>query len=105
MCSVSMVADDWRKNVIPGIVPYPYVPHTPNGMPGGTVVFTPPVTRAEFEALRVELEAVKKQLLEAKKQDEADGNPDCEMEEKIDIFRQLGKMVGIDFDEVFNVKS
>lgn len=86
MCAVSAIADDWRHRN-PNIIP--------------SIWTTTGPSREEFEALRVELNKVKEELKKAKQQDIDEGNPDCEMEEKIEIFRKLGKMVGIDFDEVF----
>ena len=45
-------------------------------------------------------EAMKELLKAAKKFDEATGQPDCEMKEKVDLLRKIAKMVGVDFEEV-----
>ncbi len=94
MCVVSMIADDWTKRrggdfshwSNPGFMP-------PNFMPYGP-------SKAEFDALKAELEELKKQLEVGKQQDIDNGEPDCEMEEKIQLFRDLGAIFGVDFDEV-----
>lgn len=85
-----MIADDWydRRQGLPGWDP-------------STNWFKPYPSREEFEALKKEVEELKKLLIKAKKQDEEEGNPNCEMEEKIDILRRLADVVGVDLEEVF----
>jgi hypothetical protein len=86
-----MIADDYRQ-IIPQTHPWVVTPSiSPVNHP----------TREEFEALKREVEEMKKKLKAAKKQDEEEGNPDCEMEEKIEFLRRLGTYIGVDFDEVF----
>lgn len=50
------------------------------------------VTREEFEALKKEMEEIKELLKAAKKFDEKTGQPDCEMDDKIDFMRRWTKM-------------
>ncbi len=99
MCVVSMIADDWRENILPN---HPWV--SPSQLPGAYPVINNP-TRAEFDALRAELEKLKRELLVGKAQDVANGEPDCEMEEKIAILHDLGELLGVNFDEVFKNAS
>jgi hypothetical protein len=61
----------------------------------------PVVTKEEFDALRREMEELKELLLAAKRFDEATGQPDCEMDEKIELIRRVAEVVGVDVDEVF----
>ena len=83
MCVVSMIADGWKDQ-------FPHrFPEFPN------------VTRCEFEALKKEVEELKKLLLEAKKFDEVTGQPDCEMEDKIRLLKEIAKVVGVDLEGVF----
>lgn len=63
------------------------------------------LTKKEFEALRKEIEELKKLLLAAKAFDEATGQPDCEMDEKVALIRQIADLVGVDVDEVFGVRD
>jgi hypothetical protein len=86
-----MIADNWRRDRTPAI---PWIWDNPPG-----IIQAP--TRKEFEALKKELEELKEKLKAGKKQDEEEGNPDCEMEEKIEFLRRLGTYIGVDFDEVF----
>lgn len=55
----------------------------------------------EIEALRKEVEELKKLLLAAKKFDEKTGQPDCEMDEKVKLIKSIAKMVGVDMKDVF----
>ncbi len=91
MCVVSMIADDWQRDILPT---HPWA--TPNHYPNAL-----PPSRAEFDALRAELERLKKELLAGKAQDAANGEPDCEMEDKIAILRELASMLDVDFTGVF----
>ena len=83
MCVVSMIGDQWRGN-----------------FPASYPTF-PEVSKVEFEALRREVEELKKLLVAAKNFDEATGQKDCEMEEKIKFIRQVADAVGVDLSEVF----
>lgn len=108
MCAVSAVGDYWTPK-INGT--YPWVNPAPNAAPAGplpwdygkTSIFSslPPVSREEFNNLKNLVEQIHKELLAAKKQDEDDGNPDCEMDEKVQIFKRLAEITGVSFDDVF----
>ena len=58
-------------------------------------------TRAEFDALKAELESLKKLLAAAKKYDEETGQPECETEEKVALLKKLAQLVGVDLSSVF----
>ena len=78
--------------------------YTPPYIPPQTTTIVFPVSevsRAEFEALRKEVLALKELLLAAKKFDEKTGQPDCEMGEKIAIIRKVAEAVGVNLDDVF----
>lgn len=85
MCMVSFIgtqfAEQWRQN-----------PHT---------IANPGPSRSDFDALKAEVEALKELLLAAKKFDEANGEPDCEMDEKVATIRKVAELVGVDMDAVF----
>jgi hypothetical protein len=94
MCTVSMVTDHFKDNFIqrwPGLQ---------QGIPLG-----PPVSRLEFEALKAEIEDMKKLLIRAKDYDERNGEPDCEMDEKVAIVKRVAELVGVNLDEVFAPKG
>ena len=94
MCAVSMISDDWLRRA----------PNLPGWDPFNNAL-KPQVTRDEFEALKKEIVELRELLSQAKKQDEEEGNPDCEMEDKIEILKRLGKAVGIDLEEIFTKKN
>ena len=93
MCIVSAVGDDWSRTV-PNT--YPWVSQ---GI--GTVELYPP-TRQEFEQLKTEIQELKKLLEAAKAFDEATGQPDCHMDDKVALIKKLAEYVGVDISDVFN---
>jgi len=113
MCVVSNIGDDWTGRWPTNPVnpwklpeapqPWPYVPYeaTPPYIAPVTITLPPEVTKEEFDALKKEMEALKKLLLAAKAYDEATGQPDCEMEEKVDLIKKIAKIVGVDMKDVF----
>lgn len=97
MCIVSKVSDNFR-NTLP--YRFPWVPTEP--MPHPTPPYIPPhVSRAEFDKLRKEVEELKELLKAAKRYDEATGQPDCEVAEKVDLIKRIAKLVGVDMEDVF----
>ena len=110
MCTVSNIGDSYRDNFPPRWpnvpvwpaqptgVPYPSQP----GIPGQPVpVFTPAVSKEEFEALKKEVEELKQLLKAAKKFDEETGQPDCHMDDKVDFIKKLAEYVGVDLEDIF----
>lgn len=87
MCTVSMVATDWLDR---------------NKLQQAPVVtFVLPVSQDEFQALKREVESLKKLLKAAKIYDDETGQPDCEDAEKVALLRGLARHLGVDLDEVF----
>jgi len=70
-------------------------------------IFTniPDVSRAEFEALKKEVEEMKTLLKRAKEYDEKNNEPNCEIEEKMAMLRKFADAVGIDLDDVIKKKD
>ena len=98
MCVVSSIGDMWGETLpyrYPWVVPFPAQPHA------DIVVGADP---SEVRKLREEVEELKKLLLAAKRFDEKTGQPDCELDEKIDLLRRVAKAVGVDLEEVFAKK-
>lgn len=94
MCTVSMVSDHYRETWpqrYPSIFPPSPVETWPN-LNG--------VSREEFESLKRDVEDMKALLQRAKKYDEDNHEPDCEIEEKMDLLRKISAAVGINLDEV-----
>ena len=63
-------------------------------------IVVPEVTRAEFDALKREMEELKLLLKAAKRFDEATGQPDCEHDDKVALIKRLADLVGVDMGEV-----
>src|SRR4029077_15180212 len=102
MCTVSMIGDHYRdkwKEYPWWVEPYtsPYTtPFTPNISPPPLAPMIQKITeisRVEFEALKKEVEELKKLLVRAKEYDEKNGEPNCEMDEKVAILRAVAKAV------------
>lgn len=108
MCAVSAVGDNFQIG-FPGRHPW-YNPHAPYVNPGSVGdgaqiggLFNNP-TRAEFEALKKEIEELKILLQAAKKYDEATGQPHCEQDDKVAFLKKVAEWVGVDLNEVFDAK-
>ena len=94
MCVVSMVGDYYRdKWQDQWPVQYPYAPNSPT------------VTLIEFEVLRKEVKEMKELLKRAKAYDEANNEPDCEVEDKMEKLRKVAELVGIDLDDVLGART
>jgi hypothetical protein len=101
-----MVGDHYRDKWWPT---YPLQPFQQPSGPGQTttVVFPmpAPVSREEFDALKRDVEEMKALLKRAKEYDERNGEPECEMDEKMAVLRKLAEMVGVNLDDVLGPKS
>ena len=98
MCAVSNVGDYWRDYTLPQ---KPYWPGIQPSIDGTIPGLLYPVTRAEFDQLKHDVEELKKLLLAAKEYDKAMGEPDCVMDEKVALIKKVAKLVGVDMDQVF----
>jgi hypothetical protein len=87
---VSMVGDYWRDRTLPES--FPSYPSWPNNVPP---------SRAEFEDLKRSVEELKNLLVAAKRYDVVQGEPDCEMDDKVSLIKRLAEIVGVDMKEVF----
>lgn len=91
MCIVSMIGDDWGQTFPKK---WPTVPTNPT-FP------IPEISRAEFEALKREVEALRELLKEAKRFDAATGQPNCDMDQKVRFLKQIATALGVDLSDVF----
>lgn len=94
MCVVSMIGDHYGDR-IPQQYPWVTQPNI------NTNPFYSPVSREEFEALKRDIVEMKALLIRAKIYDEEHGEPDCEMEEKVEMLKRIAELVGVDLYEVF----
>lgn len=100
MCVVSAVGDDWSRPQRwpnwPGQVPFP------NRLPSDPIPnVLDRVTRQEFDELKALVMKMKEELEAARAEDIADGNPDCEMEDKVIILKKIAEAFGFDLSGVF----
>lgn len=102
MCAVSMVGDSWR-HTLPQQFPWMNNPNTTPPANSSPPYYYPVPSREEFEKLRAEVEQMKKELQAARKKDIADGDPDCEMEEKVAFIKKIADLVGVDLEDIFPV--
>lgn len=100
MCVVSNIGNSYRKTIpqdFPWVDDTVYYP--PRPVTGGFVQTGP--SRQEFERLKKEVEEMKEALQEARRQDIANGEPDCEMEEKVAFIKKIAEFVGVDLKDIF----
>jgi hypothetical protein len=96
MCAVSMIGDFYKdKWTSPltgkiGTLPWPY----------DYVQFP----RSEFEALKREVLEMKELLKRAAEYDKKNNEPHCEMADKVQILRNVARIVGISLDDVIEYK-
>ena len=95
MCVVSMIGDGWSKTV-PEVYPWVNPPTVTK-----EVIIQSGVSQEEFDKLKREVEELKLLLLAAKRFDEKTGQPDCEIDEKIELIKKIAKVVGVDMEDVF----
>ena len=94
MCAYSAMGDYWQQRL-------PEKPYYPAIHPYiNQQILQPQVSRAEFDALKKDMEELKKLLKAAKDFDEAAGEPDCETDEKVALIRKLAKLVGVSMDGI-----
>jgi hypothetical protein len=84
--------DKWKW--VPTSQPFPTVTQ-----PQVTIVSG--VSREEFEQLRREVADMKELLIRAKRYDAENGEPDCELDEKIATLKRVADLVGVSLDDVF----
>jgi len=92
MCLVSFIGDHYTERWTPTQTTPPTT---------SFVVTIPPVTREEFDALRRDVEEMKTLLKKAKQYDIEHGEPDCEMDEKVEVLRRVAELVGVDLSDIF----
>jgi hypothetical protein len=59
------------------------------------------VPREDFDRLKAEVEALKKKLEEAHAYDVANNEPNCHMDEKVQVIRKIAEALEVDLGEVF----
>lgn len=97
MCTVSMIGDFYSYK---WPTEYPWVIPAISSPPGtatqGSTSMSYGVSREEFEQLKREVQDLKALLVRAKEYDEKNGEPKCEMEEKVNLLKKVAELVGVD---------
>ena len=96
MCIVSAVGDAYKKG-FPYEIPTPFPERDPVDWPD---LLKYPTSR-EFEALKKEVQELRKLLEAAKEYDKNTRQPDCEMDEKVGFIKSLAEYLGVDMTQVF----
>lgn len=94
MCMVSNIGDQWGET-FPHKWPQ-FVPPSPG------VVIQQGVSQSDFDALKKEVQELKKLLQAAAEFDKKTGQPHCEMEAKVKLIKEIAKLVGVDIGDVFD---
>lgn len=100
-------SDKWRLRLSP---PWenPY-PSTTNPYPSTTIPALPElpgfIAREEFDELKRDVAEMKALLKRAKQYDEEHNEPNCEMEEKIEILRRMAELCGVDLEDVLGTPA
>lgn len=89
MCTVSMIMDHYRDKWNEKGWDHYQQQHPP--------IF-PSIPNSEIEALKKDIEELKKLLKRAKKYDEDNGEPDCELDSKKKIIKDIADSMGIPID-------
>lgn len=90
MCTVSMIGDHYREKWEPRIW----------FDQAQTFTKIKAITRHEFDELKKEVQELKKLLKRATKYDKDNGEPECEVEDKMALVRKVAKAVGVELDDV-----
>jgi hypothetical protein len=100
MCVVSMVGKWWQDHQYPQY-PWvqPYIQTSPADFSGTNITIGVP--QEEFDKLKKEVEDLKELLIRAKEYDRRNGEPDCEMDEKVELIKRIAELVKVDLEEVF----
>ena len=102
MCTVSMIGDHYRDTWFPGVPvdPLPFRPFDPDKRAGrediAKILQGQQVTRAEFDALKREVENMRELLKRAVDYDKRTGQEHCETDSKVELLKKIAKAVGID---------
>jgi hypothetical protein len=103
MCVVSMVGDHyndkWRDRW-PDIWPKPDRSSDPEDTKRKVEKILEQIHKSELDKLREEVKELKKLWDSARKYDEANGESECQLEEKVALIKALAKALGVDMSDL-----
>ena len=59
------------------------------------------VSKKDFDALKKDVEEMKKLLERALDYDKRNNEPNCEMEEKVALLKKVAELVGVNLEDIF----
>lgn len=65
------------------------------------ITTTGDVPKADFDKLKKEVEDMKELLKRAKLYDEQNGEPDCEMDDKVELLKKFAKALDVSLEDIF----
>lgn len=107
MCVVSAVGDHYsRRDSWPDWpIQLPFPDKSPASIPENGTSFRLGQLEKELVELKKAFAQMKAELEAAKAEDIADGNPDCEMEDKTIILKKIADLLGETLDGIFSTKA
>lgn len=105
MCVVSMIGDHYGDKYREAPFWIPQKESEGSGNWPWVIPMPAPISREEFDALKRDVEEMKALLKRAKSYDERNGEPDCEIDEKMDLLRKLAAVVGVDLEDVIGPQA
>lgn len=108
MCVVSNIGDSYRDRDgwpwRPVMPQYPYIPADPTIPDQSKKDFQEEIARilkkqvdgTEIDDLKKRIEALEEMLKAGKKLDAETGQPDCELDEKVELLKRLAKELGVE---------
>lgn len=89
--------DKWKQPQWTGIISN--VTYDP---PISNVTYDPSqVSKKDFDALKKDVEEMKKLLERALDYDKRNNEPNCEMEEKVALLKKVAELVGVNLEDIF----
>jgi hypothetical protein len=102
MCVVSNTGDYFR-DTFPR--EYPWINPVPAPFTTTTITLPPEITRKEFDELKSKIDGMIELLKAAQKYDREHGQPDCEVDEKMEFLKKIAALVGIDLYKEMKFKK
>lgn len=100
MCVVSMIGDHydekWWPQIQPQQSPFDKTTITTNDLEKWLAP-----SKKEFDALKKEVEEMKKLLQKALEYDKKNNEPHCEMEDKVALLKKVAELVGVSLEDIF----
>ena len=102
MCVVSMVGQHYDEKWWPQIKPQPQqIPFDKTTITTTDLEKWLTPTKADFDALKKEVEEMKKLLQKALEYDKRNNEPHCEMENKVALLKKVAELVGVSLEDIF----